>query len=132
PAVTGERGRQTNVENKAWGSKGQSPSRIFAYFLFAKKVGARRGRSDLRPACGGSQTELQFCGSCEPENQSSAAECYPENQSSAAGCYPENQSSAAKCGKEATKKKSKQNDRKKKREKSGKRRKTGEMTGKIA
>ncbi len=121
PAVTGERGRQTNVENKAWGSKGQSPSRIFAYFLFAKKVGARRGRSDLRPACGGSQTELQFCGSCEPENQSSAA-----------GCYPENQSSAAKCGKEATKKKSKQNDRKKKREKSGKRRKTGEMTGKIA
>ena len=49
-----------------------------------------------------------------------------------AECYPENQSSAAKCGKEATKKKSKQNDRKKKREKSSKRRKTGEMTGKIA
>ena len=84
-AVTGERGRKSDVEKKAWGSKGQSPSRFFPPFLGVKKRGARRGRSDLRPACGGSQTELQFCGSCEPENQSSAA----------------------KCGKEATKRKSK-------------------------
>ena len=42
PAVTGERGRQTNVEKKAWGSKGQSPSRFFPPFLGGKKWGAMR------------------------------------------------------------------------------------------
>ncbi len=38
----------------------------------------RQRLSGLRPACGGSQTELQFCCSCEPENQSSAVCCETE------------------------------------------------------
>ena len=56
PAVTRERGRGANVEKKAWGSKGQSPSRFFSPFLGGKKWGA------MRP-------ELKR------ENQSSAAGC---------------------------------------------------------
>ena len=42
PAVTRERGRQTDVEKKAWGSKGQGPSRFFPPFLGGKKWGAMR------------------------------------------------------------------------------------------
>ncbi|OUP07573.1 hypothetical protein B5F35_14170, partial [Anaeromassilibacillus sp. An200] len=42
PAVTGERGHKPNVEKKAWGSKGQGPSRFFPPFLGGKKWGAMR------------------------------------------------------------------------------------------
>ena len=81
----GGEGAANQRRKQSMGFEGAKPLAVLSPISWRQEMGGRRGLSDLRPACGGSQTELQFCGSCEPENQSSAA----------------------KCGKEATKRKSK-------------------------